>query len=366
MFLHVVRGDPKFLPAVHDLYEKARPEENHFLCYVKGPAPDGVPSGFKIVRNDSDILAEYRKREDWRGVICSGLLDEVVCLAKVIPPSLPLAWIVWGMEIYNKSFEYHKDLFLPDTKRLSGGFLKNYLRPLIWFARDLRRGRRTILERIDFCVCPFREEFEFIKSRSLSDRIQYLKGWVCARDITHYLSPRPSKGGVDIQVGNSATFENNHTEIFQMLSEMDLDGRNIIVPLSYGDPQCRESVLASGRKFLGDRFHPLLDFMPIDEYNSIIDSCSTVVFNHNRQQGIGNILSAVARGAQVHLRETPIYHGLRRIGLDIRKVSDLKSNDVNQVKESPRLNTRSIFEAEFSLSKRIEDTEAMLAGLRPS
>ena len=81
---------------------------------------------------------------------------------------------------------------------------------------------------------------------------------------------------------------------------------------------------------------------------------------------MGNILSAVARGAQVHLRETPIYHGLRRIGLDIRKVSDLKSNDVNQVKESPRLNTRSIFEAEFSLSKRIEDTEAMLAGLRPS
>jgi hypothetical protein len=104
-------------------------------------------------------------------------------------------------------------------------------------------------------------------------------------------------------VGNSASPYNNHFEAFALLESLDIPVLSkIIVPLSYGNSNYRKKVIEEGERLFGDKFFPLTDFMPFDEYMSIISTCSTVIMNHNRQQAGGNITSALYMGARVFLK----------------------------------------------------------------
>ncbi|MBU2695119.1 TDP-N-acetylfucosamine:lipid II N-acetylfucosaminyltransferase [Pimelobacter sp. 30-1] len=118
--------------------------------------------------------------------------------------------------------------------------------------------------------------------------------------------------GDDILVGNSASWANNHLEAFRLLAKADLGDRRVVVPLTYGDDAYRDAVLAAGRRKLGERFHPLVDHLPIQEYLTLLGSCGVVLFNHRRQQGVGNIVAALQQGAHVYLdRRNPLFGWLR-------------------------------------------------------
>ena len=114
--------------------------------------------------------------------------------------------------------------------------------------------------------------------------------------------------GKNIFIGNSATFENNHLEIFELLKKIDLKERKIIVMLSYGNGLYAKEIIKVGEKYFGDKFYAVTDFMPIKKYNKIFSSCSIFIFNHLRQQALGNINLALFMGGRVFLREdNPIY-----------------------------------------------------------
>src|SRR5690606_4299272 len=93
------------------------------------------------------------------------------------------------------------------------------------------------------------------------------------------------ENGHHILLGNSADIKNNHIEAIDVLSRIDRGSRKVITPLSYGEPVYAKEITEYGKEKLGDKFTPLLEFMPFDEYRETIKSCGIVIMNHLRQQG---------------------------------------------------------------------------------
>ncbi|MCT4633629.1 MAG: TDP-N-acetylfucosamine:lipid II N-acetylfucosaminyltransferase [Firmicutes bacterium] len=108
---------------------------------------------------------------------------------------------------------------------------------------------------------------------------------------------------VCIQVGNSADPSNNHCEVFNKLrkfKDMDIE---IICPLSYGDKKYASRVINYGSEVFGDKFKPIIDFKPIDEYLKILSKIEIAIFNHKRQQAMGNITTLLGNGKKVYIRD---------------------------------------------------------------
>ena len=136
-----------------------------------------------------------------------------------------------------------------------------------------------------------------------------------------------SVSGNNILIGNSATYENNHLDAFELLAKLVLSDKKIIVPLSYGNTRYRDIVSKRGKKLWGDSCIPIADFMPIQDYVNLVKSCSVVIMNHIRQQALGNIAIMMHLGATVFLRkQNPIYGFFKEEGAHIYAFDDLINN----------------------------------------
>ena len=114
------------------------------------------------------------------------------------------------------------------------------------------------------------------------------------------------KLGNDIIVGNSASFNGNHEEVFQHLASMPLCGRKIKVPLSYGKASVVEYVKEKGQELLGDCFIPVLNYMSLEEYNRFLCSSRTYIYGNYRQEAFGNIVVALFLGGAVFLHPSNV------------------------------------------------------------
>jgi len=106
-----------------------------------------------------------------------------------------------------------------------------------------------------------------------------------------------------IQVGNSADPTNNHIEVFNKLQVYKDAKIKIICPLSYGSAEYREKVIEVGNKIFGDKFQPITDFMPFENYLELLAKIDIAIFNHKRQQAVGNITTLLGLGKKVYIRE---------------------------------------------------------------
>lgn len=108
-----------------------------------------------------------------------------------------------------------------------------------------------------------------------------------------------------IQVGNSACETNNHIDVFARLSKYKNENIEIICPLSYsGKEEYIKQVIESGYNIFGkEKFTPITDFMPYDEYLKLLAKVDVAIFDHQRQRGLGNIITLLGLGKKVYIRE---------------------------------------------------------------
>jgi len=173
----------------------------------------------------------------------------------------------------------------------------------------------------------------------------------------------------NVLVGNSASPFNNHLDAFEALSAMNLDGRQVVTPLSYGDAKYRDFVIAEGRRLLGSNFVPLLDFLPLDEYTSVMATCGIVVMNHVRQQGLGNVATALHQGARVFLNHrSPLFHFLHERGAVVNSLREMTPDGSAFQPLSPagRAANRTVVEREWSSEVVQRNTSALIQTLKVS
>lgn len=328
MFLHLLRPERKFFGPLRAMFEAAAPGRH---CYVTvGPPEEGftTPSGVIHAGENGDLPDVLVSRSDWEGVILNGLsFSTAGSIVDRIPRRVAVAWYVWGYEAYGYWGPLRTRLLLPETQRLrdrlegpdpsGNGAVNAALRR---FRRGERNARR-LLARLDYCVTTLREEYDLFRASGLPAAVQHHWGMVgCLEDVVDI--DDFSGVGDDIQLGNSASFSNNHLDALLLLAAPGLESRRVIVPLGYGDSRYRDAVVAAGREALGDRFCPLVDFIPPVEYRRVMASCGHVIMNHLRQQALGSILGSLWRGARIYMNETEAYSGLRRAGFDVRLISE--------------------------------------------
>lgn len=130
-------------------------------------------------------------------------------------------------------------------------------------------------------------------------------------NATYFLNPdmiinkmadqnRKDKKCINIQIGNSATLENNHIHILNLLSKYKNNNIKIYVPLSYGDFDYADRVIKYGKSIFEDKLIPMQEFMPLEEYYTFLSKMDVAIFDMKRQQALGNICALMLFGCKLY------------------------------------------------------------------
>jgi len=337
--------DEKQIPFVQRLFEAAAPGCNTYRIW--GPRPGQPTKHARLGPRDQLVPKSYwystRMRHDVRqsDIVIVHYLTFI--FAKAIQAATPrqmVVWGAWGGDYYSLMPGIGAALRLPLSMRIDDlaaskrrtrprEAVKRILRsPITWLEQlDTRSWPERTLPKIDWFSGP-----EVIRQQLA----HHHPGFRAQHRPCGYYStdempdPQPNGPvGTDILLGNSATAPNNHAEALLSLSRLELAGRRIIVPLSYGGADYADEVCRLGSRLFGSSFVPLRDFLPLQEYLALTQGCSTVIMNHIRAQAFGNIAASLYAGAHVLLRpENPLYDLLRSWGVTVSAWNDSPASDL--------------------------------------
>ncbi|MDG1429718.1 MAG: TDP-N-acetylfucosamine:lipid II N-acetylfucosaminyltransferase [Crocinitomicaceae bacterium] len=264
-------------------------------------------------------------------------------------------WALWGYELYNIA-DYFKNNTSKDTSttlRTNDGLLskiKNYY----VFNSVYKRA----VQKLDICLFLLESDYKL-----LGEVIEHNATWRTTGYQT--LESLIGQNGFDIHgdsvlLGNSSTPSNRHDLAFDYLSKVETLNRAIVSPLNYGDAAYRSATIKTGKDLFGEKFVPLVDFMPLNEYIEILKTCSHVILPHQRQQGFGTIMTMLYGGAKLYLsEESPFYNWLKDLGIIVFSIEDDLSNELtsNLSLESQKENRKIVSQylAEDLITKQITD-----------
>ena len=220
-------------------------------------------------------------------------------------------WLFWGFELYNALGE---DLGVPFVDEKFNPFkirtyyypnrFKHYLRHLRYgiTCSDILKRAKGVVDY--FC---FWNEYDYrLYVKYFGDEIKYKYfGYVCRnRDSKEEQTfDFPEKSRV-ILLNHQASVTGNHFTLMKKVKELDPNNSFLIMmPLSYGSKSIRKQCLKVGSKMFLDKFYPILDYLPKEEYFNIINKPQVALFGQKRQEAAGNIGRLLIVGTKVFLRE---------------------------------------------------------------
>ena len=138
-----------------------------------------------------------------------------------------------------------------------------------------------------------------------------------------------------------------------------LKEEKVIIPLSYGSQWMRNIVLKYGRILLGKRMQALTEFMPREEYNKLMLSCSTMIIGYWEPAAQGNIITALWLGMRIYLSEKSMtYSFFKRLGANVFSIeSDLKKYQFTPLSEEVRAENRRVLSKWFSKQHVMESVQ---------
>lgn len=325
MILHLF-DDEKVVNRAVDLFEEAFPGQNIFIVRIfNKPKYVQVDSRIIFFRDDDVInVNDYlnidnitiHSLQQWK-------IDFIKSLT--IKPA-KVWWCIWGADMYNSILVHLGYRMYYEPQFVSGSLKSNLLSvfskigiypPSIKKQLDFIRNNVTNLK-------TSKEEYEIQKNFLGS----YLRANYCENPTNLYYSIddilsktliNASVNGNKILVGNSASFSNNHLYVFKKLKNLNIRNKQIVSPLSYGgNEEYRSHVIRCANLYFNTKFVPLIDFMPLDEYNKILIQSEICIYGNWRQEAMGNILISLYLGAKVFLsKKSPLIERFRRMGLSV-------------------------------------------------
>lgn len=288
--LHII-DDIKFIPYCEKTFALSEVENDFFS------AKDFESQ--VIVGNPDLIIVHY-------------LRDECIRVINKIKIDQPVVWFFWGSDGFCLG-KFYNIFLLPKTKRS---------RVMLSFKSTIKNGFRilykTLLPNSIDKSAIYKNRIKSFGKISIvvpvvpGDYNLLLKNYPISATSFHlnYVNPIFDQSndfsltGNNILLGNSAHFSNNHLEMINALSELDLGNRKIVIPLSYGSKANSTFIASYAEKKLTHNAECLIDFLPLIEYQKIIQSCSIVIMNSLRQQALGNIVQSLMMGSHVYLQPT--------------------------------------------------------------
>lgn len=249
-------------------------------------------------------------------------------------------WIIWGGDLY---------VFKKNNRTL-----KKKIHEV---------GRMFVIKRFAGLITHIKGDYELAKK------------WYGAKGKHHYSFMYPSNLYKDIeisheinnrklyiQVGNSADSSNNHIEILNKLKALGRNDFQIIVPLSYGEKEYAKKVIKVGTKMFGENFTPLEDFIPLNEYLNLLSEIDIAIFNHDRQQALGNITTLIGLGKTIYMKsDITSTQFLRSMGIQLFDVENIVE-DLPVLSENAIQKNRNIIKSRFSEEELVKDLKKIFQG----
>ncbi|MDO6783997.1 TDP-N-acetylfucosamine:lipid II N-acetylfucosaminyltransferase [Neptunomonas phycophila] len=345
--LHVAKLNkfiPPFVDFVADEMPAVFPNQQFFFLgnSKKYPYKDRTNIshyGKGLISYFFSIFALYCKMMRADRVVLHGLFDKRVIYCLFFQPwSLKKCyWVIWGKDLYT-----YQD---PKKGRK-------------W--RRLEFFRRKVIRDLGFLVTYVNGDVELAR-KWYGAKGKHLN---CIMYTTNLFSevmvPEKSNKKINIQIGNSADPSNNHFDILDMLEPYKDENIAIYAPLSYGNKKHAASVIEAGHNMFGDKFFPMLDFMPFEKYLAFLGDIDIAVFNHKRQQGMGNIISLLGMGKKVYFRsDVTSWEVLDSLGLNIY---DVNSFSVDLLTDGERIANKKIIRENFSREKLADQLKVIFEG----
>jgi hypothetical protein len=323
--------DEKFINSALEQFEYCFPGQNTFYVLTYDQEKDlKYIKASKIVHKISiDNLAVLAKKiPDNIYIVLHSLPPGFYSFVQEISRSIPLIWICFGFEVYKDPKFYKEEILLdkltiklfPPEKATIGKKIKDFSKVFFRFFNDKVsnseiKSKKEAIKRINYLGTSFDEEFDQI-CQLINQKKEKFTFWYFPIEIIIDIKKTYPNNKSNLLIGNSGFVTLNHFDVFHKIEQFNLDNLNVVVPLNYGKQKYINEVLSEGRKIFKDRFNPILDFMPLDEYNNVLGSVGVAILNNRRQQAIGNTIGLLWFGAKVFLSEkNTFFKYLRRISI---------------------------------------------------
>lgn len=273
----------------------------------------------KIYLKEVNSISFINTLKNYDAVVLHMLTDTLIDIVKKTQDNVNFVWIGWSGDYYR--FIDDLEWFLPETKESMSLVKRTYKSNLKLFIKTLLGEntikyikRRKLLKelkitnKIKYFAPVLNNEFDFIKENISNFRPNFIDWNYGSLEDSFvmescHLDDEYDKKGINILIGNSSFFINNHIEAFNKVEILDFKNSKIFCPLSYGNFENIELVTKYGNEKFGKNFHPFYSFINANEYKEVIKSCSVVVMNHLNQQALGNIVIAMWFGAKIFLNK---------------------------------------------------------------
>ena len=346
MILHIV-PDEKFIDRVYRVYKNVNPNNNVFITtgeqkelkYIKKTPIIFIKRAYFLSRKFADSLQQY----DF--VVLHFLSQDKMKLVLNAPSGVNFLWIGWGGDYYeylniNLMLEKTRKLYIRHNKINYYEKVKQYVKHLAKIILRYNIDIERVFNKISYFAPVIDEDYLLVKNTFPRFKPKYidLNNGTLEDDLIGDMELKVQ--GRNILVGNSATYENNHIEAFDLLKKCKMIDRKVVLPLVYGVEKYRDAVIRMGNKAFGNSLLPIVDFLPMMEYNQIIRSCSVIIMNHTRQQGVGNIVTGMYYGAKIFLRkENAVYRYFKKQGAIILTIQDITDAEINSLLTDNEIST---------------------------
>ncbi|MDL0431991.1 TDP-N-acetylfucosamine:lipid II N-acetylfucosaminyltransferase [Marinobacter sp. TBZ242] len=275
-------------------------------------------------------------------ILHSLLNNNLVVVISFFPWLLPKCyWVIWGGDLY----EYQ-------DRRVG---LNRNLRELF---------RRFFIRRVGHLVSYIKGDVELARQwygakGTHHECIMYLSNVIDPK-MTWETSPNPDHDGLNILLGNSADPSNNHIEALERLLPFKDQNIKIFAPLSYGDQNHAKKVVTQGKEWFGNKFVPMTDFMPFEQYLEFLETLDIAIFNHRRQQAMGNTITLLGMGKTVFIR-SDVSHWRFLNGLGI-KLNDVESIELCRIAPDEAEGNARVVRSYFSKATLIKQLTDIFEG----
>jgi hypothetical protein len=264
-------------------------------------------------------------------IIIHGLFNPRLVFTLFLHPWLlkKCYWIMWGGDLY-----FHE------------------LRGRTFRSNIYESMRAYIIKRFGHLVTYIKGDYE-LANKWYKTTGQYHDCFMYQSNLyKQHIIQSKQNSHINILVGNSANPTNNHDEIFKTLLQYKNEDIQIYCPLSYGDHDYASQVAHRGEVLFGNKFTPLLDFMPFEKYLELLGKIDIAIFAQRRQQGLGNIITLLGLGKKVFVRSDVVQWQLfNEIGIKVFDIEHFEITPLNKVTKAQNIIKTKDF---FSEKKLIE------------
>jgi hypothetical protein len=341
--IHIISADkftPPYIEFINNYFEL---KEHFFIIYGEFTKKFDLPENAFMLKRDisSGIKLEKLLHSSDKIIIHGLFVSERFLVLLIIHYYLlkKCYWVIWGADLY-----FH--ITKKDSYKLK---IREYL-------------LKSIIPKFTGIITHIKGDYELSqKWYGAKGRYYYCFMYLSNVFLPEYLERKEivkeSKKQVIIQVGNSADPTNNHIEIFNKLENLKNEDIKIICPLSYGSRKYAEEVVLAGKSIFGNKFQPLLDFMEYKDYLKILQSIDVAIFNHKRQQAVGNITTLLGLGKKVFIREDiTTWNFAKELKLRVYSIQSIgKESIFEALQEETRNENMIIIKDMFSLERLKKD-----------